>query len=308
MNANYSEALEQQIKLSGWLGKPDGSAWLKEEYPTPLDITVVDSLRVGETFYIAPEIGAVLSAAAVSLRDKKFTLSQQLPPSEWGFCWLGSPFGLAENAADNSQARLVAFSWGICHTCNVDDHPDVAASHKPSYWREDEKEYRRGVMIVPWIQWPDWRAPRPAVPAIWPFETDIGAILGSAIAEFQSAAVLDRLARYVATLWTFMQQKILASPVRQAERHVRKRAERGGWQAEPIIRVIELRRREILAKHAVEQVEQEWSCQWIVRGHWRQQPYPKAGDVKPLWITPYVKGPEDKPLKPPRATVFAVVR
>lgn len=41
----------------------------------------------------------------------------------------------------------------------------------------------------------------------------------------------------------------------------------------------------------------EYSCQWAVRGHWRQQPYRKTGEVRAKYIKPYVKGPTDKPLR-----------
>jgi hypothetical protein len=41
----------------------------------------------------------------------------------------------------------------------------------------------------------------------------------------------------------------------------------------------------------------EWSRRWMVRGHWRLQPYgPERALRRPVWIDPYVKGPEDKPL------------
>lgn len=41
----------------------------------------------------------------------------------------------------------------------------------------------------------------------------------------------------------------------------------------------------------------EWSRRWMVRGHWRLQPYgPQRTLRKAIWIDPYVKGPEDKPL------------
>lgn len=40
-----------------------------------------------------------------------------------------------------------------------------------------------------------------------------------------------------------------------------------------------------------------WQRRWMVRGHWRLQPHgPGRLLRKPLWIDPYVKGPEDKPL------------
>jgi len=43
----------------------------------------------------------------------------------------------------------------------------------------------------------------------------------------------------------------------------------------------------------------EWSHRWIVRGHWRWQPYKdEQGKTlrKRIWIAPFMKGPEDKPL------------
>jgi hypothetical protein len=50
----------------------------------------------------------------------------------------------------------------------------------------------------------------------------------------------------------------------------------------------------------------DWAYQWAVRGHWRDQPT-KEG-YKLIWIHPYIKGPEDKPLKSDAARVFAVTR
>lgn len=106
----------------------------------------------------------------------------------------------------------------------------------------------------------------------------------------------------------FVQQRLLTMPSVRADRPARRRLEHAGWTAEPVIRVILLRRRETNGQHVTEPTDHEWSCQWLVRGHWRQQFYPSKHLNQPIWITPYVKGPEDKPLKPPRATVFAVVR
>lgn len=63
------------------------------------------------------------------------------------------------------------------------------------------------------------------------------------------------------------------------------------------------------AKHAARQDGEslvEWSHRWVVRGHWRSQScgphYPGAQEIAPdtyrarLWIAPFVKGPEDRPL------------
>ena len=40
----------------------------------------------------------------------------------------------------------------------------------------------------------------------------------------------------------------------------------------------------------------EWSKRWMVRGHWRLQPYgPRRELRRPTWIDPYIKGPPDAP-------------
>ncbi len=39
----------------------------------------------------------------------------------------------------------------------------------------------------------------------------------------------------------------------------------------------------------------EWSRRWLVRGHWRNQWYPSEQVHRTIWISPYVKGPEDRP-------------
>lgn len=42
----------------------------------------------------------------------------------------------------------------------------------------------------------------------------------------------------------------------------------------------------------------QWRHRWLVRGHWRQAPYPSLGEgvTKPIWIAPYLKGPAGAPL------------
>lgn len=105
--------------------------------------------------------------------------------------------------------------------------------------------------------------------------------------------------------WT--EQKVVAVDHEPSQKHVREHAIRSGIQQAEMIRVVHLRRAESEESHQTEN-SKDWTCQWFVRGHWRQQWYPSRGERSPLWIMPYVKGPEDKPLKAPAQTVFAVTR
>jgi hypothetical protein len=105
----------------------------------------------------------------------------------------------------------------------------------------------------------------------------------------------------------------LDSPYVSHRPHEPTRAERRRWSREhgqepmKIVNVVTLRRRGSAPSDGGE-VAVDWTCRWFVRGHWRRQWYPVTKDHHPVWIAPYVKGPEDKPIKVPAPTVFAVVR
>lgn len=99
-----------------------------------------------------------------------------------------------------------------------------------------------------------------------------------------------------AEAWT--NQRILVDSHRPIERHLRKQIARANPSAsvDTSVRVVELRRAARQAESSIGSRSVEWSRRWIVSGHWRNQPYPSKGDKKLLFISPYVKGPSDKPL------------
>src|SRR5260370_30883058 len=89
------------------------------------------------------------------------------------------------------------------------------------------------------------------------------------------------------------------------ERHASKRINKESWQGVSLVRIVELRRREhIGGNHSVDLARREWSCQWVVRGHWRQQACgPEQSERRPLSVSAYRKGTQDQPPKPTPATV-----
>lgn len=51
--------------------------------------------------------------------------------------------------------------------------------------------------------------------------------------------------------------------------------------------------------------ERQYSRRWWVGGHWRQQACgPNHSQRKPIFVAPYIKGPQDKPLTTDRVTVW----
>jgi hypothetical protein len=111
---------------------------------------------------------------------------------------------------------------------------------------------------------------------------------------------------FAATL--FMKQKILSVHESRAPREYRRKVEHGKASPPPSDIGVVLLRERAHAKTDGEGDPVEWSCRWLVTGHWRQQWYAKEQIHIPIWILPYVKGPEDKPLKPESERIFHVKR
>lgn len=107
-------------------------------------------------------------------------------------------------------------------------------------------------------------------------------------------------------LW--IEQTIVVPHREQADRHSRKRILRDFPGSVTDVHVVRLRRTERQGADYAPMSDREYTCRWLVRGHWRQQYYPSRGERSPIWIMPYIKGPDDMPIKTPSATVFACNR
>ena len=103
----------------------------------------------------------------------------------------------------------------------------------------------------------------------------------------------------------FLDSPLAASPMHRVPRAERRRLKKQ-QQHEPEIRVVTLRRESYPSGKGESAVDWDWK--WLVRGHWRNQWYPSLRDHKPVFVAPYVKGPEDKPLKAPRESIYNVAR
>lgn len=139
--------------------------------------------------------------------------------------------------------------------------------------------------------------PMPAIPVIWIGTNPTDIITGQWLPghEMQSSAVgvISESSRIMLAVITALGHRLtrVAPPV-TANRGERRRVHR----ELPSLRVLQLS-----TGASVQRTEHtgtvEWSRRWMVRGHWRLQPYgPRRTLRRAQWIDPYVKGPEDKPL------------
>ena len=103
-------------------------------------------------------------------------------------------------------------------------------------------------------------------------------------------------ASFVISLFAFMNQPFSTAESRRLPRAQRRSLQREAGLEDPQVKVITLRR----TQHTKGQSNggsTAWACRWFVKGHWRSQYYARTQQNRPLWIMPYMKGPEDKPLK-----------
>jgi hypothetical protein len=126
--------------------------------------------------------------------------------------------------------------------------------------------------------------------------------------EYDAKSVVPLVLKLLISSWIWIKQRIFVVSSGATSHHSRKIAARAGTGTS--VSVIILRRKADTGLNPDDGRSGlvEWTCQWLVRGHWRQQFYPSRMEHRPLWIEPYTKGPEDKPFKSPADVVFAVVR
>lgn len=123
--------------------------------------------------------------------------------------------------------------------------------------------------------------------------------------------ITKTLSTFVLAGLAWMDQRILTNTEAPVERHARKRYQRETGKNPSPVRVIQLRRTQ---PHHDEPSDSQsgtkaWQHQWIVAGHWRHQACgPKHGERKLTFVSSYLKGPEDKPLKPVATKVYEVNR
>lgn len=104
--------------------------------------------------------------------------------------------------------------------------------------------------------------------------------------------------RFCKAFWALCQQRIGRAETAAVDRAARRRAERAGVESLVGVRVVTLRRRAPSTTEAASEGQSvDWSCRWVVEGHWRNQWYPSSELHRQIWIDPYEKGPEDAPLK-----------
>jgi hypothetical protein len=208
-----------------------------------------------------------------------------LPPSHRGWLLLEHPIDFHITDSDNVtriDENMAAIAWST-----IDGHRWDEQQDEPLVWI-DFYDLNDG----------DFRLTKAMV---WAFHKSIYDIVSEKELSVGKELPYSDGYTFILSLFAFMNQPFSTVDSRRLPRGERRRLQRETGLEDPKINVIALRR----AKYAKGQSNgglpegssREWTSRWIVKGHWRNQYYPSKQKNSALWIMPYVKGPEDKPLK-----------
>jgi hypothetical protein len=227
-----------------------------------------------DPIYIDPDMWKLVLAAAENWPGEGLSATDL--PTEAGFMLLPEPY--METDPNGSHVSIRAINW------------------YPWKWNDDNGVRRPGILLAYYhnINDPDDYTPRDrrglpvwALSHAMPWIFDVNEADGPKYAAFAMGMTLQ-------VCWRLMQQEVSISTPRVATGAFGKRALRAKLPQKHVT-VVTLRRRqpddEYASTHLV-----EWTHQWITSGHWRKQWYPSLSAHRTIWISPYVKGPPDKPL------------
>lgn len=235
-------------------------------------------------FWSADVLDLVLSLAEQV--DPSTPIEDGIAWSDQAWCYFDRPFVHPE-IGDVGKLIAISWTWGI--QADAFDQNEAL-----------------GLSVIAWRR--GWTGLR-AIPLQ---QSVVNA--GAPISSFDTGGLITEsrpfgefLIRFAVAAGAFLRSRLPAIEARQAERHTRKRAAAKLSRSDYAIDVITLRRRDPSASEEGAQ-SVEWSHRWIVRAHLRQHWFPSKSAHLPIVIAPYLKGPEDKPIKAPRARIFAAVR
>ncbi len=225
-------------------------------------------LATADLYWIAEDLVDLVVAAAASLPP--FTLASDDVPSLHGFAYFAEP--VVDVEIEGNPVHIAAVGWSV-----IGGRVQVTTYLR----REDmpvDEERLRGLGLPPVAGFGTWQAP---------------VVSDDSADRIRMDEPGGTMLAAVKTLWLLMRQPLTETTPARFDRAARRRFAREGKEPPPV-RVLNLRRPPGVASGTS---SREWRHRWMVRGHWRQQPYgPGRERTRPVWISPFIKGPDGAPL------------
>jgi hypothetical protein len=265
-----------------------------------------------EPFFVSPDVFEMVEAAAESFEPEPFRATDLITTT--GFVLLPRSFYVTDVNGRRNGCR--AFSWGPCESTGprTDEALRMIGAAAPATGTylllysdtndpnddgyEEMQMVREGwgtsAGYALWHISPWWFGQD--APQIDDYSDEFAAYIGA-----------RQLWTWIQSFFRLSMQQIVTANYSIPSRPYARRAKRAG--RDPGILVMQLRRSSQVHHFDDDEGEgPDWQYQWLVRGHWRNQWYPSLGVHRQIWVTPHIKGPEDKPFKRPDLRAFAFSR
>lgn len=287
----------------------------------------IGAMRLADAYcWMDPALDAVRQAAASAPADAPLHWDQLPKGNGQGWWWFAPPLPVQTHSQSSEVAALLwSLSTRMRGDTTVVDVPDEAAAEAVShlvFTAYTLEEFEGRVTPTPSTMW-RWRFGETLDQMLLRCGEDHDAAYGpggpweheARFDQDKTLAAVRALSLFFLAACVWVDQEILLVRPEHIERHQRKRLVREHQLAQaPQLRVIALRQAHYDrpadgtppgGEHEARKYD---NFQWVVSGHWRNQPYGPGHTGRRLkYIFPFVKGPEGKPLRT-KQKVFAVVR
>lgn len=280
----------------------------------------VARLRAATLFWVSPDMTALCRAAAPAM--PAFRPGRDDLPADCGLMYFASPFstyealprlfiyeeGTAGMMIAEEQVPVCAVAWGPWNERG--DWPGGGtwfSFYSPAPPGPPEIAGRYGVSLeaAARIRMPplllDNEVTCPASESV-----RLGRPLEDSVRDPQSLYSLMHVVLCACRLMAATRTTAVADAELPA-RHVRRRAARAGVASpDDPVRLVDLRARparRAAADGTAERARAGPRVRFPVRGHWRNQWYPRAQANRPIWIEEFIKGPDGAPFRA-RRTVY----
>jgi hypothetical protein len=242
-------------------------------------------LAYSELFHITGQMTDLVKVSSTSLPE--FTLTPADLPSPFGFIYFADPVQTIDYSLQGGGiAPVVAMSWGPWKGSQWPDGGVWVTTYTDT-WATLASGVDQGHIVPATAE-----LVRKSMP---PLSIDNECQIPFSVEPIgEDPQGGNELVRIIRSTWLLMGQSISQTEILSPDRALRRRFQRQGKEP-PSVRVISLRRPR-RSDGDDDSNGRDYSHQWIVRGHWRQQWYPSVNDHRPVWIAPHIKGPEGAPL------------
>lgn len=252
---------------------------------------ITDSLRRAAPVFVTAEMSDLIHVAAESLGGYQLDLRDLI--ADHGFAIFEESFEVPEDPESDKLAppiRAVSWTLTTVETLTGEAVPGVvviAYTDVIRDWDDYEARTELGDYFQPGRRW--W----PNLVTTWPVGQQAAQ---ASVSNKKWEVAIDGLRHVVTALWLLANQRVTLVTSHSPGRAERRRAQRAKLPQE--VRVVTLRRPAVRTEHEGEPRNVEWSHRWMVTGHWRRLWDEKENREKMTWVSPYIKGPADKPFVP----------